>query len=202
MATDLSNAFDSVSHSLLLNKLQNLGLHMACTSWIASYLSNRSQTTKFAEIESDKEIVQSGVPQGSILGPVLFIAFTTDLAKDVPDCKFVAYADDAVLLVSSNTLKQLKQKIEVCVGKVQKWYTENGLLINSDKTEFMIMKQRGTHNITIKTNSKDINIESKQCLKILGMKFSPVVTGQAAWLQMCFFWRPSSLKILFKTRHN
>ena len=91
IATDLSKAFDSVSHSMLLRKLEKKGLHKSCTSWIGSYLSERTQITKFEAVESDKAKVLFGVPQGSILGPILFIIFTADLAK------FVAYADDAAL---------------------------------------------------------------------------------------------------------
>ena len=75
IATDLSKAFDSVSHGLLLRKLQDLGLHKASTAWIASYLTDRTQTTKFSTVESEKEKILAGVPQGSIMGPVLFIRF-------------------------------------------------------------------------------------------------------------------------------
>ena len=111
------------------------------------------------------------------MGPVLFIAFTADLAKEVTGCKFVAYADDAALLVSANTITKLKQNIESCVEQVQKWYTENGLLINSDKTEFMVMKQAESREISVKNGSKTITIKSKSCLKILGMK----VDNQLTW---------------------
>ena len=176
IATDLSKAFDSVSHGLLLRKLQNLGLHKSTTTWISSYLSSRTQTTKFSTIESDKEKVLAGVPQGSILGPVLFIAFTTDLALEVTECKFVAYADDAALLVSASTLKDLQNKIESSVSAVQKWYTRNGLLINADKTEFMVIKQRADLEINIKNGDKPVNITSKKCLKILGVKVDSQLT--------------------------
>ena len=113
-----------------------MGLHESCTKWISSYLSDRTQITKFDNMESDKEKVLSGVPQGSILGPILFIIFTSDLSKEVADCWFAAYADDAVLLVSAKTPKQLKTKIETSIKAVQDWYTKNGLLINSDKTVY------------------------------------------------------------------
>ena len=170
IATDLSKAFDSVSHGMLLQKLEENGIQRSCTTWIGSYLSGRTQVTKFETAESDKEMVLSGVPQGSILGPILFIIFTADLAKEVTDCKFVAYADDAALLVSAGTTKQLKMKIESNIKKVQDWYTKNGLLINSDKTEFMVMKQREKLDINIYNGHKQINIRSKECLKTLGMQ--------------------------------
>ena len=91
-------------------------------------------------------------------------------------CKVVAYADDAALLVSSPSIRQLRRQIESCIGKVQKWYTENGLLINSDKTEFMILKQRGTHEVNVRSGDKLITIKSKNCLKVLGMKIDSQLT--------------------------
>ena len=147
-----------------------MGLHESCTKWISSYLSDRTQITKFDNMESDKEKVLSGVPQGSILGPILFIIFTSDLSKEVADCRFAAYADDAVLLVSAKTPKQLKTKIETSITAVQDWYTKNGLLINSDKTEFMIVKQRDKMDISIRNGKDLITIQSKDCLRILGIK--------------------------------
>ena len=169
IATDLTKAFDSVSHGLLLNKLQNLGLHQSCTSWIASYLADRTQTTKFSSVESDKEKVLAGVPQGSILGPILFIAYTTDLATEVDQCKFVSYADDAALLISASSLKQLKNKIESNISAVQNWYTRNGLLINSEKTEFMIFKKGASLEISVNSGVNRVQIQSKECLKVLGV---------------------------------
>ena len=134
VATDLSKAFDSVSHSLLLQKLENLGLHKISTAWVASYLSERTQSCRFSSTTSDEDKVLAGVPQGSILGPILFISFTADLAVEVDDCRVVAYADDAALLVSASSWKKLKPKIERNISQAQNWYRKNGLQINSEKT--------------------------------------------------------------------
>ena len=176
VATDLSKAFDSVSHGLLLQKLQDLGLHRMSTTWIGSYLSERTQSTKFSSVTSDEDRVLAGVPQGSILGPILFIAFTADLAREMDGCKVVAYADDAALLISATSWKQLKHKIETNVKNAQSWYTKNGLLINSEKTEFMVVKQRGIFEINISNGAQDVVIKSKDCLKVLGMKVDSSLT--------------------------
>ena len=170
VATDLSKAFDSVSHGLLLEKLENLGLHKTCTEWIGLYLSERTQSTSFSSTTSDEDKVLAGVPQGSILGPILFISFTADLAMELDECKVVAYADDAALLVSAPSWKALKVKIENNISQAQNWYCKNGLLINSDKTEFMVVKERGSYEINIKNGAQDVAIKSKDCLKVLGMK--------------------------------
>ena len=159
--------------------MEHLGLHKASTAWIGSYLSERTQTTKFAKVSSDEERVLAGVPQGSILGPILFIAFTADLAEELQGCKVVAYADDAALLVSAPTWKQLKHKIETSVRQAQNWYTRNGLQINSAKTEFMILKKRGDFEISVNTGGEEVKIRSKECLKILGMQ----VDSHLTWSQ-------------------
>ena len=110
------------------------------------------------------------------MGPILFIAFTADLAQDIPECKFVAYADDAALLISGKITDELIQKIESSINLVQQWYTKNGLLINADKTEVMIMKKKGNFNITINNGSETVTIKSKECMKVLGMQMDSQLT--------------------------
>ena len=80
-STDLSKAFDTLCHNQLLRKLANMNFGANAIEWLRSYLSNRTQQVKFNEIVSDPTIVEAGVPQGSILGPILFIAFTADLCS-------------------------------------------------------------------------------------------------------------------------
>ena len=169
ISTDLSKAFDTVSHPLLLSKLEQMGFGRQCTLWVRSYLSERTQVTRFQDVTSESCKIQSGVPQGSILGPILFIAFTSDLAEAVPECKIVAYADDAVVLVSANKMNNLKKKIETCLTKVQGWYTNNGLLINPSKTEFMVMGNGNHLDITVNEADKPITIPSKDHMKVLGV---------------------------------
>ena len=169
VSTDLSKAFDTVSHPLLLQKLEKMGLGSDCTSWIQSYLSNRTQVTSFPGQTSDVCTIESGVPQGSILGPILFIAFTTDLAKEVPESKIVAYADDAAILVSASNLETLQTRIEKILQQVQEWYTSNGLLINPSKTEYMVLGKGNIMEINVKEGDNNIPIQSKKHLKVLGV---------------------------------
>ena len=95
---DLSKAFDSICHKLLLNKLSKIGLHGNIVRWIESYLQRRTQKTAFKQFKSDESIVTSGVPQGSILGPILFLVFTNYLISAFPEDTVVSYADANNLL--------------------------------------------------------------------------------------------------------
>ena len=171
---DLSKAFDSISHQLILQKLSKLGLHRNSIAWIQSYLTNRKQVTKFKQFTSKEEIVSSGVPQGSILGPLLFLCFTNDLFKAFKeDCKIVAYADDTQLIVNARNLHQLKQKIENVITAAQKWYRENSMKNNIGKTEVLVFNTNKRKNDKIKIEvideGKPVKIESKYSIKILGV---------------------------------
>ena len=141
-------------------------------------MTSRSQVTKLGEVSADVDKVISGVPQGSILGPILFIAFTSDFAAALPDCKVVAYADDAAILTSATTLPQLKKQVERSISLAQEWYNRNGLLINADKSEVMVMKDKRKLQIEVKNNSTTSTITSVMQMKVLGV----TIDSQLTWL--------------------
>ena len=136
---DLSKAFDSISHNLLLKKMQKLGLENNSLMWIQSYLSNRKQITRIKEFTSSTEIIKSGVPQGSILGPLLFLCYVNDLPEVFENkCQMLSYADDTQLLVTAKTKSDLKNKLETALNTAQNWYSKNLMLNNIGKTEFLV----------------------------------------------------------------
>lgn len=133
---DLSKAFDSVNHKLLITKLNKMNVD---TEWFESYLSNRTQSVKINnEIKSDQMEVNFGVPQGSILGPILFLVFMNDIScgDDFMNCMTI-YADDVQLLFEDKpeNINQIKMNAEQALKNIKNWYGQNGLKVNADKTQ-------------------------------------------------------------------
>ena len=179
---DLSKAFDSINHELIINKLQNLGMGPSVTQWVHSYLENRKQATKFSNFISKEENVESGVPQGSILGPLLFLCFTNDLPEFLEKfCTVFSYADDTQLLVEANNATELQQKIEAVVEAAQKWYNGNFMKNNTTKTEIIVFNPtKDPCDITLKTeeNGKEKLIKPKRKIKILGV----FIDNELSWV--------------------
>ena len=156
----------------MLKKLKNFNLNSDSIDFLQSYLSNRKQVTKFDDYTSTVEDVKSGVPQGSILGPFLFLCFVNDLPdifKNV--CKFMAYADDTQLLVYDKTLEGLKEKIESVINLAQNWYNKNGMKNNSSKSEILVVSTKKSDKIKINVleNGEQKIVKSKKWIKILGV---------------------------------
>ena len=169
---DLSKAFDSICHNHLLYKLSKLGLGKRSLDWCKSYLTDRKQQTKFKKYISNEQTVTSGVPQGSILGPLMFISFMNDLPENFTNCKIISYADDTQLLVSGKNGKEIKEMLENVIKTAQKWYAENSLLNNATKTEIMLVtgrKHQENFFIEITDEGKKKKLELKKSIKILGV---------------------------------
>ena len=172
---DLSKAFDSLAHYLILKKLDGIGLNEKATSWVHSYLSNRKQMVKFGKVKSDIENVESGVPQGSILGPLLFITCTNDIFKHLEEYEIFTYADDMQIVIEGKNVKELGKKLEGAIKKANLYYNNNSLLCNPTKTEVMLLgtKIRLSKAEKLKvevTNGEETKIlEGETSLKLLGV---------------------------------
>ena len=180
VSTDLSKAFDTLSHSLLLTKLQKLGFSTNAIDWIKSYLSNRTQQVSMNGLVSSTKTVEAGVPQGSILGPVLFIVFTSNFHEHFPDHKITAFADDTQILVTGHSSDEIKMKAETAIENAQRWFTANSLKINPTKSEVMIFSgKRKTEDVLIQVqDGNDIKwIKTTRSMKILGV----IVDDQLSW---------------------
>ena len=176
LSLDLSKAFDSIDHQLLLQKLKKLGLDENAVKWIASYLHNRKQRTRFCEYLSEEETVLAGIPQGSILGPLLFTCFTNDMSQIFDNiCKMIAYADDTQLLITASSETELKSNVHLALKTAQTWYSSNSMKNNVDKSDLIVFSPRAANeNIEINTGmkdekGKDIILKTKKHIKILGI---------------------------------
>ena len=158
----------------MLNKLAKLNLSEGALKWIKSYFTNRKQKSKFRKFTSEEEAITSGVPQGSIIGPLLFLCFTNDISEEFEGkCKIVAYADDTQLLVEASSLEQLVKNTEEVITIAQKWFSNNSMKNNIGKTEVLIINTRKDDltniKIRVKDDGKPIAIKPKPYIKILGV---------------------------------
>ncbi len=130
---DLHKAFDMVNHDILLQKRTIYRLSDSAIHWFKSYLSDRSQMVQYQQTMSEPMRVSSGVPQGSILGTLLFIIFMNDLLLEVENYNLDMYADDSTLEVSAKTVDQLEHKLASNMVKVEHWCFLNKMMLNINK---------------------------------------------------------------------
>lgn len=169
---DFSKAFDSVHHEILFLKLEHYGIRGTPLNLIKSYLTNRTQYVKIENEISTNLPVISGVPQGSVLGPLLFIIFLNDIINASSDSKLVIYADDCTLYSNSPNLDKLLHHSEQYLLNIDKWSMLNKLIINLKKTKFMITswnRNFSTENVQLNLNGNPIT--RVDTFKLLGVVF-------------------------------
>ena len=135
---DLSKAFDTLDYDILLKKLDHYGIRGTTLAWLKSYLTNRKQFVRVNEILSDNMSLSCGVPQGSILGPLLFILYVNDIANCSKLLHFILFADDTNLFYSNENLVDLVNTLNLELIKLSEWFQCNKLSINVSKTKFML----------------------------------------------------------------
>ena len=143
---DLSKAFDTLDHKILLHKLQYYGLRGTELSWFSSYLTDRTQYVEIDGMKSSSLTLKTGVPQGSILGPLLFLIYMNDIPESSAIFDFILYADDTSLKSFINTRltncsnSQLSSVLNSELSKVNDWLSVNMLSLNVKKTKFMLFQ--------------------------------------------------------------
>lgn len=171
---DLAKAFDTVNHSILLKKLWHYGVRGEVYDWFQSYLSGRSQIVKFNDqqfiVNSDERDITCGVPQGSILGPLLFLLYVNDLST-VSDIMYsIMFADDTNMFAQGNDICALEKIVDAELGKVVKWLYANKLSLNVDKSHCMLFSfNRHHHTRVINVHINGVNVETVTQTKFLGI---------------------------------
>ena len=214
VALDFRKAFDVLPHDILLKKLKLYGCDELTIQWFHSYLYNRTQKVVINNVSSDFCDINYGVPQGSILGPLLFILFVNDISLHIKNCKIYKYADDTSLCAFSETTLSLQNKLSADLKIIEDWCINNRLVINTSKSKCMILcshqKRRhlNTDQLQVCINGKFL--ENVSCQKILGVYTDKNLTWKDHINNLCkdisklvgLLWRnkhllPFSSRLLF-----
>ena len=159
---DLKKAFDTVSHDLLLRKLNHYGFRGKCYNILKSYLTNRVQYTSCEGESSDKSRISVGVPQGSVLGPFLFLIFINDLSAILKFSKLILFADDTTMYSYHRNIDILFENLNEDLVTLNRWLSANKLVLNISKTNYMIFGDRDIpDHLKLSIDNNDLNQASE-----------------------------------------
>ena len=183
---DLSKAFDLINHALLLEKLERYGLRGKLGSWLRSCLSNRQQVVEIDDIRSAQLEISCGVPQGSVLGPLLFVLFINDLPNIVDECLLFMFADDNSLLIANDTVQDLVQNTQKSINAFVSKFSSDKLLINGTKMVFIhftprMLNYQESHLLRINGES----VKQVKSTKFLGVFIDNALTWENHINELC-----------------
>ena len=189
---DLKKAFDTVEHSILLEKLSHYGFRGITNTWFKNYLMDRTQYVSIDNVQSKVTSVSCGVPQGSVLGPILFLLYINDLPESTHFFSSL-FADDTCLFKSSSDVNSLINDANQEMSKVSNWFQANKLTLNIDKTKYMIFKTKNMKfndcNFILKLGNKNIERVGFGCenesIKFVGMNLDENLTWQFHITHIC-----------------
>ena len=135
---DLSKAFDTLIHDILLDKMSFYGVNGVAKKLLKSYLTQRQQVVEYNGFQSDSLEIKTGIPQGSVLGPFLFSVYINDLPLCTDMFNMIMYADDTTLFCDINSIPDVEHSLNAELSKITDWLAANKLSLNANKTKFMV----------------------------------------------------------------
>ena len=151
---DLSKAFDTIEHTIMLSKHELFGVWGVCLDWFRSYLENRQMrvrcrvTSSQSEVRSTNHIVNYETPKGSCLGPLIFLIFVNDMKLHLSDVESIQFVDDTMILFGHKNKTYLKYCVECELEVLDDWFRANKLTLNVDKSVFLVFNRNGCDDLT------------------------------------------------------
>lgn len=169
---DLKKAFETINRDRLFRKMYQYGIRGKVHNWIKTYLSNRTQQVKINQV-SKKIMTTHGVPQGSVLGPLLFTIYINDIVQNCPNiCRIRLFADNTLIYVKGSGSEEVVKKLNIVLSILEKWMNTNKLKMNTNKTKYMVIKS------IRKEFKKDIRlkcIDNTEIERVENMKYLGVI---------------------------
>ena len=165
---DLSKAFDCIRHDLLIAKLHAYGFSHEALTLINDYLTNRQQRVKVNGSFSSWKNVTRGVPQGSVLGPLLFNIYINDLLLFIQNVDVCNYADDTTIYTCDKNLRNITHRLEHDCSVALKWFSDNFMKLNADKCHLLVLGQSSDDSVTVRIGNSEVVSSSEE--KLLGVQ--------------------------------
>ena len=167
---DLSKAFDCIPHNLLIAKMHAYGFKLDSLKIFFSYLQGRKQNVKINNTYSVFQVLLSGVPQESILGPILFNIFINDLLLWIENAELHNFTDDNTILCTEKSLEESIKSLTYASEKAVQWFKENMMLVNPDKFQAIIIDRKSQQDNPTSIKINVININSENGVRLLGLE--------------------------------
>ena len=168
---DLSKAFDVINHKILLKKLDHYGIRGIPKMWLENYLTNRTQYVEIDNTQSKICNITCGVPQGSILGPLLYLIYVNDIAN-CTTANILSFADDTTLFISDSDITRLYKQANTEMANLFNWFCANKLSMNPKKTKYILLHT--PHNNKKTKTERRLSITDQHTLKVNGTVLSQI----------------------------